>query len=108
MEEEEPCSSDDERAGSGGGAKVRTRVRAGGGGAQAREHACPHCASTFRRKADCDRHVRTVHEKHWDYGCPHCPAAFGDAGNLRKHVAAGQTITCTRNEANLFMLYEYS
>ena len=59
VEEEESCSSDDERAGSGGGAKARKRLRAGGGGAQAREHACPHCASTFMKKSHCDQHVRT-------------------------------------------------
>jgi hypothetical protein len=44
--------------------------------------------STFRCPGECDRHVRTVHEKRRDHACPHCAAAFALANSLTRHVRA--------------------
>jgi len=47
---------------------------------------CYICDKTFKRNAQRDIHVNTVHHKLKMYSCPHCSKTFGIKGNCQKHL----------------------
>jgi hypothetical protein len=53
---------------------------------RAKDHRCPEhdCDREFERKADLDRHHKSVHEKLKDQVCPHCGKGFSRPDTLRR------------------------
>ncbi|KAF2690394.1 hypothetical protein K458DRAFT_357112 [Lentithecium fluviatile CBS 122367] len=60
---------------------------------RAKDHNCPEhdCDREFERKADLDRHHKSVHQKLKDQVCPHCDKGFSRPDTLRRHVDDGCT-----------------
>ena len=46
---------------------------------------CKFCDSNFKRKADCDRHIKTVHDKVKPFQCSKCTLSFKTSGDLNRH-----------------------
>lgn len=53
---------------------------------RAKDHSCPQhdCDREFERKADLDRHYKSVHAKLKDQMCPHCGKGFSRPDTLRR------------------------
>jgi len=53
---------------------------------RAKDHSCPEedCNRQFERKADLDRHYKSVHAKLKDHMCPHCGKGFSRSDTLRR------------------------
>jgi hypothetical protein len=53
---------------------------------RAKDHSCPEhdCDREFERKADLDRHHKSVHAKLKDQMCPHCGKGFSRPDTLRR------------------------
>jgi hypothetical protein len=51
-----------------------------------KDHVCTNadCDKSFERKADLDRHVKSVHDKLKDQMCPHCNKGFSRPDTLRR------------------------
>ena len=47
---------------------------------------CAVCSKIFGRKAELDRHIRTVHEKRADFKCEVCLRCFTEKGSLKTHI----------------------
>ncbi|KAJ3093832.1 hypothetical protein HDU96_002002, partial [Phlyctochytrium bullatum] len=49
---------------------------------------CPQCPTTFSRKHDLLRHIRSLHTWHRPYQCRHCGLCFSRSDALKRHLAS--------------------
>ena len=47
---------------------------------------CSQCDSSFKRKGDLTKHIRSVHHKEKRFHCDHCSKGFFKKGDLIKHL----------------------
>ena len=65
-------------------------VRGAGKNTESTEYQCHHCDSEFRKRANLDRHVRSVHTATPTFNCPRCRKGSARSLNLEMHMR-----TCT-------------
>ena len=78
-----PCELCDKRFVSEGAAKQHQKSHI-----ESKEFKCDKCDASFKQRKGLVRHIKTVHDKIFDYHCPYtdCEAKYNDKKDLEEHI----------------------